>query len=188
LKTIEVLKVHPDKQAIQTNNEKKGSVGFEKESSDSFHQVLKAWKILQDSQRRKEYDAYLECKFSFLDSFYSLFILFCSFLFFFVLFCSFLFSYLFVLLILSLFLFFLFNELNQYLLVLRHRDSVVITSEIDIADFDTLDELTDVIYSYPCRCGGRYVITQNKLLCGIEVIPCEDCSLYVKILFDLEEE
>jgi len=133
----QVLREHPDKAGTG--------------DGESFYRIRRAWEVLQDPLRRKEYDNYLACMC------FVLFVLF----------------------------------LSIELIVIedaRHQDGVVITAEVDISEFECTEGPDEVRFSYPCRCGGTYVATQNKLFAGIDVVPCEGCSLYVRVLYDLEEE
>lgn len=43
-------------------------------------------------------------------------------------------------------------------------------------------------FSLVCRCSGDYVITEDELELGIEIVSCNNCSLCIRILYDVVEE
>lgn len=42
-------------------------------------------------------------------------------------------------------------------------------------------------YSTPCRCGGRYVMTEEDLEYGADTVGCDNCSLRIRVLYDVVE-
>ncbi|KAF1325818.1 Molecular chaperone, partial [Globisporangium splendens] len=73
--------------------------------------------------------------------------------------------------------------------ILRKRDGedVRIADEVPVADM-TKEVLHDdengdeVIYSHQCRCGDVYEITEDELLDGVDVAPCNGCSLNIRVV------
>uniref|UniRef100_K3WAS9 Diphthamide biosynthesis protein 3 n=1 Tax=Globisporangium ultimum (strain ATCC 200006 / CBS 805.95 / DAOM BR144) TaxID=431595 RepID=K3WAS9_GLOUD len=73
--------------------------------------------------------------------------------------------------------------------VLRKRDGedVRIADEVSVADM-TKEVLHDdengdeVIYSHQCRCGDVYEIAEDELLDGVDVAPCNGCSLNIRVV------
>lgn len=43
-------------------------------------------------------------------------------------------------------------------------------------------------FSLVCRCSGEYVITEDELETGIEVVSCNNCSLRIRVLYDVVED
>ena len=43
-------------------------------------------------------------------------------------------------------------------------------------------------FSLVCRCSGIYAITENDLEQGIDVVCCDNCSLRIRVLYDVVEE
>lgn len=39
-----------------------------------------------------------------------------------------------------------------------------------------------------CRCSGEYIITEDELETGIDVVGCNNCSLRIRVLYDVIEE
>jgi diphthamide biosynthesis protein 4 len=39
----------------------------------------------------------------------------------------------------------------------------------------------------PCRCSGEYTVGESELEVGQDVIGCSACSLYIQVLYDIEE-
>ncbi|XP_034258563.1 diphthamide biosynthesis protein 3 isoform X2 [Pantherophis guttatus] len=64
-------------------------------------------------------------------------------------------------------------------------DMSVFHDEVEIEDFE-YDEDTE-IYSYPCPCGDRFLITREDLENGEDVATCPSCSLIVKVIYDKEQ-
>lgn len=44
------------------------------------------------------------------------------------------------------------------------------------------DEEEEVIYTHTCRCGDVYEITSEELEDGVDVVPCNGCSLHIRVL------
>lgn len=57
--------------------------------------------------------------------------------------------------------------------------------EIEIEDFEFDEE--EETYYYPCPCGDKFQITKEELLAGEIIATCPSCSLYVKVIYDLED-
>lgn len=51
-----------------------------------------------------------------------------------------------------------------------------------------LDDLTfdpgQLLYTYPCPCGDRFIITEDDLYNGETVARCPSCSLLLKVIYD----
>lgn len=76
--------------------------------------------------------------------------------------------------------------------IVRKRDG----EDVRIADVVSVDEMTrevlpvendddeedEVIYSHQCRCGDVYEVTEDELLDGVDVVPCNGCSLNIRVL------
>lgn len=56
---------------------------------------------------------------------------------------------------------------------------------ISLEDFD---EDSDSRWTYPCRCGGAYVITQDMLEAGQHLVGCASCSEVVWAGYEVVEE
>lgn len=103
-----LLLSHPDK------------VGGEKD--EKFILIQRAWSVLKDPSRRKEYDATLTC-----------------------------------------------HEHSECLLY----------ETISLSDMDF--ESDEEIYSYPCRCGGIYLLSASQPITTNTVIGCDECSFSIQI-------
>ncbi|KAG9291875.1 hypothetical protein G9A89_012160 [Geosiphon pyriformis] len=62
----------------------------------------------------------------------------------------------------------------------------IVNAELDLDEM-TYDEETSV-YTIECRCGGRYSISEEDLEKGAEIVGCENCSLKIRILYDVIED
>lgn len=40
------------------------------------------------------------------------------------------------------------------------------------------------VWTYPCPCGDKFVISREDLVCGEEVARCPSCSLIIKVIYD----
>ena len=68
-----------------------------------------------------------------------------------------------------------------------------IQEEVDISEFILLDEgelCTDaelednVMYSYNCRCGGRFLLTGGDIEMKFDIVCCDTCSLAIQIIYE----
>ena len=61
-----------------------------------------------------------------------------------------------------------------------------------IHEFIDLDDMlynaNNQLFTYPCRCGDRYYLTEAELEQGYNIVCCETCSLAIKIMYNHEEE
>ncbi|RDD41071.1 DPH4-like protein [Trichoplax sp. H2] len=55
----------------------------------------------------------------------------------------------------------------------------------DDVDIDDMEYHEDGNYSYDCRCGGCYIISENNLEAGIDIAPCTTCTLAVRVLYSV---
>ncbi|KAF0461273.1 DNAJ heat shock N-terminal domain-containing protein [Gigaspora margarita] len=67
---------------------------------------------------------------------------------------------------------------------LRHDG--LFNSEIDLDDMEYDQETNS--YSIRCRCGGLYIITEENLDQGADIIGCTDCSLRIRVLYEAVSE
>ncbi|EEB05250.1 diphthamide biosynthesis protein Dph4 [Schizosaccharomyces japonicus yFS275] len=67
-------------------------------------------------------------------------------------------------------------------------DHVLTTERYNaVVDLDDFEEQADGSFVYPCRCGeyGGYIVTEDDLENGMDVIPCTGCSLVVKVAYEI---
>ena len=62
----------------------------------------------------------------------------------------------------------------------------MINNEIDLDDMD-YDESIHT-YSVICRCSGTYAITEDDLEQSIDIVCCDNCSLRIRVLYDVVED
>ncbi|KAG2189934.1 hypothetical protein INT46_003891 [Mucor plumbeus] len=55
--------------------------------------------------------------------------------------------------------------------------------EIEDMDYDQVEE----VYSYPCPCGDKFIITTVELSEGLDVAQCPSCSLVIKVIYDPDD-
>ncbi|KAJ2794299.1 hypothetical protein H4R20_006275 [Coemansia guatemalensis] len=65
----------------------------------------------------------------------------------------------------------------------QNRVRGVVQDEVDLDDmvFDPKSGR----FSYPCRCSGSYNIAEDDLDAGREIAPCSDCSLKIRVLYEV---
>jgi hypothetical protein len=51
-----------------------------------------------------------------------------------------------------------------------------------------LEDIPATHYTYPCRCGGDFVITHAQLEDGVEVIGCGGCGEWVGVGYEVVED
>ncbi|KAI0756381.1 hypothetical protein C8Q80DRAFT_26326 [Daedaleopsis nitida] len=57
---------------------------------------------------------------------------------------------------------------------------------ISLEEFE--EETDSARWTYPCRCGGTYVVTEDLLDAGQHVVGCASCSEVVWVGYELVEE
>ncbi|KAJ2486999.1 Diphthamide biosynthesis protein 3 [Coemansia sp. RSA 2320] len=57
--------------------------------------------------------------------------------------------------------------------------------EIEIEDMEFDEE--NEIYTYPCPCGDRFVISLEELQNGDDIAKCPSCSLLLKVVYDADD-
>lgn len=69
--------------------------------------------------------------------------------------------------------------------VVRRRDA----EDVRVADVVRAEEMTkealddgEVLFSLRCRCGDVYEVSEDELLDGVDVVPCNGCSLNIRVL------
>ena len=73
---------------------------------------------------------------------------------------------------------FLISESNYFL-----HDSFTLTECNDLWSIESIDNVDMLVYD--CRCGGTFMLEKSALLTWIGIhIPCDSCSLHVKITAD----
>ncbi|KAM9994214.1 hypothetical protein ACTFIZ_005516 [Dictyostelium cf. discoideum] len=75
---------------------------------------------------------------------------------------------------------------KQYdsLLLEQKRQKYSVSDEIDLDDMEFIEENSEYIYS--CRCGDHYIITEDQLSEGSDVVCCSGCSLSIKVIYQME--
>ncbi|RCH99095.1 Diphthamide biosynthesis protein 4 [Rhizopus azygosporus] len=68
----------------------------------------------------------------------------------------------------------------------RNKNDLAIGAEIDLDDMEYAEE--DRSYFYECRCSGDYIITEIDLEHGIDIVGCNNCSLKIRVLYEVLEE
>ncbi|OQS05906.1 hypothetical protein THRCLA_20501 [Thraustotheca clavata] len=61
------------------------------------------------------------------------------------------------------------------------KQEVRISDEIDLDDMTYIEN--EETYSYSCRCGDSYNITVDELEEGMDVVPCDGCSLNIRVVY-----
>ncbi|KAI9473580.1 MAG: DNAJ heat shock N-terminal domain-containing protein [Benjaminiella poitrasii] len=67
----------------------------------------------------------------------------------------------------------------------RNKKDLAIGAEVDLDDMEYMED--DGSYSLVCRCSGDYIITEDELNEGIDVVGCNNCSLKIRVLYDVVE-
>ncbi|GLJ19363.1 hypothetical protein SUGI_0348890 [Cryptomeria japonica] len=57
--------------------------------------------------------------------------------------------------------------------------------DIEIEDMEWNEELQ--AFTYPCPCGDLFQITRAELQMGEEIARCPSCSLYITVVYNLED-
>ncbi|CAG8550134.1 10838_t:CDS:2 [Paraglomus brasilianum] len=62
----------------------------------------------------------------------------------------------------------------------------IINAEVDLDEMNFNEESST--YSTGCRCGGSYIISEHDMEEGKDVVGCVNCSLKIKVLYDVIDE
>jgi diphthamide biosynthesis protein 3 len=57
--------------------------------------------------------------------------------------------------------------------------------DVEIEDMEWNDEIQ--AFTYPCPCGDLFQITKEDLKIGEEIARCPSCSLYITVIYNLED-
>lgn len=66
------------------------------------------------------------------------------------------------------------------------RQNAVVNGEVDLDEMDHIDDKKAFLFR--CRCSGSYTITEAELEEGIDVACCDNCSLRIRVLYEVVEE
>ncbi|KAI8375823.1 DNAJ heat shock N-terminal domain-containing protein [Blakeslea trispora] len=68
----------------------------------------------------------------------------------------------------------------------RNKEDMAISAEVDLDDMEYIEE--EKTFSLVCRCSGDYLVTEDELEEGIDVVGCNNCSLRIRVLYDVVDE
>ncbi|KAJ1734747.1 hypothetical protein LPJ61_000916 [Coemansia biformis] len=69
----------------------------------------------------------------------------------------------------------------------RHsRARGVVQDEVDLDDMAFDPHMG--VYTFPCRCSGSHSISEDDLDQGRDIAPCKDCSLKIRVLYDVVDD
>eukprot|EP01018_Ginkgo_biloba_P007896 Gb_21404 [translate_table: standard] len=57
--------------------------------------------------------------------------------------------------------------------------------DVEIEDMEWSEELQ--AFTYPCPCGDLFQITKADLQAGEEIARCPSCSLYITVVYNIED-
>jgi diphthamide biosynthesis protein 4 len=60
-----------------------------------------------------------------------------------------------------------------------------------VVSIDLWDEVEgdrEMVWTYPCRCGSRYVLREGDMENDVHLVPCEGCSESLYAGYELQEE
>lgn len=81
------------------------------------------------------------------------------------------------------------NLRNQYDIKWKQRcisQDWPIQDDIEIEEFEICDtpDCDEHVYTYPCRCGGLYALSETDAKIKFDIVCCDTCSLSVRILYN----
>jgi len=69
------------------------------------------------------------------------------------------------------------------------RPAQVVSLEDFAVRYDNSDDQNDsAMYTYPCRCGGMYRISEAQLEKDVHLVGCDACSEIIWVGYEVEEE
>jgi len=63
----------------------------------------------------------------------------------------------------------------------RLSETGIVSAEVDLDDM-AYDESARA-FSYPCRCGDAYVVTEDQLQEGCDELQCGSCSFRIRVSY-----
>ncbi|KAK9763780.1 hypothetical protein K7432_009249 [Basidiobolus ranarum] len=69
---------------------------------------------------------------------------------------------------------------------LKLKQLGLVNGEIDLDEME-FEEETETYFS-PCRCSGNYTISVEDLERGADLAACEQCSLQIRVLYEVLED
>ncbi len=153
------LLLHPDKAPSPLSSDGQRAIHTDASIMDvSFAELQEAWTVLGDERNRAAYDALLHGRLPPPLAFVRTP-------------CKNLNNIL-----------FLFGHLTAE----RVAEDLPVSGEVDLDEMDYDEERQ--LYSWPCRCGDRFHISEDELSRGIDVSTCLGCSFAIRVLFELASE
>lgn len=68
----------------------------------------------------------------------------------------------------------------------RNKQDLAIGAEVDLDDMEYNEE--EKSFFLECRCSGTYEITENDLENDIDIVGCNNCSLKIRVLYEVLED
>ncbi|KAI9280499.1 hypothetical protein BY458DRAFT_553368 [Sporodiniella umbellata] len=68
----------------------------------------------------------------------------------------------------------------------RNKQDLAIGAEVDLDDMDYSEENKSFLLE--CRCSGVYEITESDMEDGIDIVGCNNCSLKIRVLYEVLED
>ncbi|CAO3623828.1 unnamed protein product [Cunninghamella blakesleeana] len=68
----------------------------------------------------------------------------------------------------------------------NQKETITVNDEIDLDDMDYDEKSASFLLK--CRCSGIYQITEEELEDGIDIIGCDNCSLKIRVIYDIIED
>lgn len=63
-----------------------------------------------------------------------------------------------------------------------------ISANVEFEAFQPLPSASSVVFSYSCRCGSSYILTEDQIHDRVDVVPCEGCSENIRVRYDDESD
>ena len=54
---------------------------------------------------------------------------------------------------------------------------------VPFEDFDVDDSDQEELYTFPCRCGSDFVLSESDVKLCFDIVCCETCSLTIKVIY-----
>ncbi|PVU89549.1 hypothetical protein BB559_005055 [Furculomyces boomerangus] len=65
------------------------------------------------------------------------------------------------------------------------KEDGIINENVDLEEMEFNQDTLD--YTYGCRCSGNYIINEEDLERGVDIVGCDMCSLKIRVLYELNE-
>ncbi|CCA76499.1 hypothetical protein PIIN_10492 [Serendipita indica DSM 11827] len=77
---------------------------------------------------------------------------------------------------------------DQSLKTKSHRTEPRPANVVSLDEFDESETSEGTLWSYPCRCGGAFVVSEALLEKDVHLVGCDCCSEFLWVGYEVEDD